>query len=108
MRRLTSISSWSPAGVPQRVVDLLEAIEVHQRDREQRAAASGVADGLIDPLAKQDPVGQTGERVVQGLVLVELGLADQVALGAFALGDVLDHGDSARSVLAISVLEHRS
>jgi hypothetical protein len=77
--------SWS------RVVDLLEAVEVHEDDREPAAVALRVPDGLADPLAEEQPVGQAGERVVQRLVLVELALADELLLGALALGDVLDH-----------------
>ena len=78
-------------GVAERIVDLLEAVEVHQQDRQLGVVAPRVADRLADALAEQDPVGQPGERIVQRLVLVELGLLDQLALGALALGDVLDH-----------------
>ena len=67
-----------------------------------------MADGLIDPLAKQNPVGQASKRVVQRLVLVELRLADQVTLGAFALGDVLDHRHGAGSAVAVSLLDDGS
>jgi hypothetical protein len=84
----------------------LEAVEVHERHRQLPPAAPGVADGLGDALAEQDPVGQAGERIVPGLVLVELGLADQFLFGALALADVLDHGDGRRRATALVALQH--
>ena len=54
--------------VPERVVDLLEAVEVDQQqagEPAERAHAAGHADGL---LVQARAVGQPGERVVQGLV----------------------------------------
>ncbi|HEY3726388.1 MAG TPA: hypothetical protein VGL51_04385 [Solirubrobacteraceae bacterium] len=78
-------------GVAEGVVDLLEAVEVHQHHGQPGQVALGLCDGVLDALLEQDPVGKPGQRVVQRLVLVELGLADQLVLGALSLADVLDH-----------------
>ncbi|HET8977689.1 MAG TPA: hypothetical protein VFN87_05985 [Solirubrobacteraceae bacterium] len=97
-----------PGGMTERVVDLLETVEVHERHGQLGAAALGVADRLGDALAEQHPVGQPGERIVQRLVLVELGLADELLLGALALGDVLDHRHRGHGASSGAPLHHRA
>ena len=56
--------------VAERVVDLLEVVEVdqHHGRGDVRAAAGG--DRLLDAVAEERAVGQAGERVVQRLVLL--------------------------------------
>lgn len=49
------------------VVDLLEAIQVHIQNAHLAAVAMGVADRLLQPVVKQPPIGQSGERIVRGL-----------------------------------------
>jgi hypothetical protein len=56
--------------VPERVVDLLEVVEVHQHHAAARAGPARGPDRLLDAVAEQDAVGQPGERVVDGLVLL--------------------------------------
>ncbi len=66
------------AGVmPERVVDLLEAIEIEQQHGEALVIAMRAQDRLLQPIEEQRAVGQVGERVVVG----EIGdaLAGQVA-----------------------------
>ena len=59
----------------ERVVDLLEAIKVHEQDRRGHVL---VLDRLGDRLVKRGPVGQARERVVTGGVLVAGALVDRV------------------------------
>ena len=54
--------------VAERVVDLLEAVEVDQQQRGLLALAAG-HDRLMRAVAQERAVGQAGERVVQRLVL---------------------------------------
>ena len=49
--------------VPQRVVDLLEPVEVEQHDRRPGAGAQPVGE-TFEGLVQDDPVGQAGQRVV--------------------------------------------
>ena len=70
-------------GVPEAVVDDLEAVEVEEQHR--RAAlgvvALGAPDRLVEAVDEQHAVREAGERVVQRVVL-------QAALGLAAVGDV--------------------
>lgn len=63
--------------VAQRVVDLLEAIEVEQDDGGAATGASIRGDGRCDPVAEQRPVRQAGQGVVESEVLVSRRLAAQ-------------------------------
>ena len=58
--------------VAQRVVDLLEAVDVHHHHRDPAAFAARRQDGLPDPVVEERPVREPGEPVVQRLVLVQL------------------------------------
>ena len=71
--------------VAERVVDLLEAVEVHQQHGNAARPSRSAADRLADAIAEQGAVGQTGQGVVQRLVAVELGLPAQRGLGAVAV-----------------------
>ncbi len=53
--------------VTQRVVDLLEPVEIHQQQREPPAVPLNLPQRPGDPVVQEDPVGQAGQRVVQGL-----------------------------------------
>ena len=53
-------------GVAQGVVDVPEAIEVEQQDRNHAALAAGAGQLLAEPIVQQGPVGQAGEPIVQG------------------------------------------
>ncbi len=70
--------------VPGGVVDRLEAVQVEEEHRDPGAGpallAAG-AEGGPQPLGEQRPVGQVGERVVEGVVL-------QLGLEHDAFGDV--------------------
>ena len=71
----------------ERVVDVLEAVEVEQQDRHVVTGALRASDGVLDPVVEQGAVGQGGQRVVQGQAL-ELGLL------RLALGDVAQDRDA--------------
>jgi hypothetical protein len=80
-------------GVTQRVVDLLEAVEVDNHDGGPPVGAAAGVDDVTDPRVEQGAIGQPRQRVVLGLMLVERRLREQGGLGLLVLGDVLDHGD---------------
>ena len=71
-RRAISTRS-GPRRVPQGVVDVLEAVEVHEQQRGEPIVGS---DGLDEGLLEAQAVGQAGERVVvcQEVVLCRTGL----------------------------------
>ena len=50
----------------ERVVDVLEVIEVDVEHRRGRAAGAHVVDHGFEPLAEIDAVGQAADRIVQG------------------------------------------
>ena len=70
----------------ERVVDLLEAVEVEEEDRGQATFAAGMGQGLAEPVEQQGAVRQPGQRVVQGQ-------PPDARLGRLALGQVLEHRD---------------
>ena len=57
--------------VAERVVDLLEAVEVHQQHADLAAAQLGGREGAAHALVQLRAVGQAGERVVVGLMGVD-------------------------------------
>ena len=76
--------------VAERVVDLLELVQVHDQQRQRLARPERRPDRLGDAVAEQHAVGQAGEVVVQRLVLERLGVG-------LALGDVAQAGDVDRA-----------
>ncbi len=67
--------------VPEGVVHLAEPVDV-QHDESRRAAADpALGEDLVDALLEQDAVRETGEPVVEGLVLVAARLLAQPAGG---------------------------
>ena len=93
---LARIAPRDPAGhraqqlvagrMAERVVDLLEAVEVEEKDRGHATFAAGTGQGLAEPVEQQGAVRQPGQRVVQGQPPDPL-------LGRLALGQVLEHRD---------------
>ena len=65
--------------VPERVVDLLEAVEVEQQRGRDRSVAQRLPRDLVEPVGEKRAVGEVGEDVVQRLVAVRGGLAAQIA-----------------------------
>ena len=53
-------------GVAQGVVDVLEAVEIEQQDRNHAALAASTGQLLAEPIVQQGAVGQAGEPIVQG------------------------------------------
>ena len=58
--------------VAERVVDVLEAVEVDEQHADAAAAALRLRDRLRQPLVQQQPVGQAGQRVARRHVLQPL------------------------------------
>jgi hypothetical protein len=87
--------------VAQRVVDLLEAVEVEQEQGQRLALAGRGAQGLGEAVVEQHAIGQTGERIVDRLmaqpVLLDLGGGD-VAHDRDQQPLVLDHGRAERDL----------
>jgi hypothetical protein len=73
-------------GVPEAVIDVLEVVHVQEQDRHGQAVAPAADERMFDAVAEERPVGQAGERVVEGLVL-------ELRLEGLALGDVADVDD---------------
>jgi hypothetical protein len=71
--------------VPERVVHVLEAVQVEEEHRHAQAVAVRVGDGLLEAVLQQRAIGQARERVVLREVRDAL-------LGGVALGDVEDGG----------------
>jgi len=74
------------------VVDLLEAVQIHDQEGELAVLPLGRQDRLLKAVVEERPVGQVGQRVVQRLVLEQLGLRLSVA-------DVLQHPDQVERLL---------
>ena len=51
-------------GMPQRIVDRFEAVEIEHQHREAGLIAPGLSQRLIDALAEQDAIRQPGQRIV--------------------------------------------
>ena len=85
-RSATSFSSVVSLLVPERVVDLLEPVEVQKQERQRLAGPQRRPDRLGDAVPEQHPVGKAGEVVVQRLMLQRLDVG-------VALGDVAHAGD---------------
>ena len=60
------------------VVDLLEAVDVHEQRRRRSVEPPRSREHLLGAIEDQGPVRQAGQRIVQGPVLEFVGLlADQ-------------------------------
>jgi len=53
----------------ERVVDVLEAIEVEVKERDARAVAPCFDQRAVEPVEKECAIGQPGERIVECEVL---------------------------------------
>jgi hypothetical protein len=84
------------ARMPERVVDLLEAIEVHDHHGDPDVLTAGNGEGLPDPVVEERSVRQVGERVVERLMLVDVGLLAQRVGGAGddPEEDGVEHGEA--------------
>jgi hypothetical protein len=86
--------------VAERVVDLLEMVEVEHEQRDLLARAAVAVQRLPEPVLKQCAVRQAGERIVQRLVLgggfALLDLGDEVGDRLEEEGHDEDHGHGRR------------
>ena len=58
-----------PMMMAEGVVDLFEAVQVHHEQGQGAVVLDGLLDGLRQLLPQQSSVGQTRQRIVEGLVL---------------------------------------
>ena len=73
--RLRNLDEDPVAGLmAEGVVDLLEPVEIHQSDGDTRGCGAVALEPLRRAVGEQDAVGQTGQRIVQCLVLALSGL----------------------------------
>jgi len=84
--------------LPERVVDLLEVVEIEDHHREEAPAAIGAGDGVIQAVGEQRPVRQPGERFV-------MREARERLLDALPLGDL--GADAAIAAERAGTVEHR-
>ncbi len=75
--------------VSERVVDLLEVVQVDEQDRDVQLIALGLGDVVRQPVMEHAPVGQLGQRV-------EVGLLPDQHFRLLLLGHVLDHAKMQR------------
>ena len=76
--------------VAQAVIDGLEPVEVQQQDRDRRGVSFLTTHGVVHAVGEERPVGQVGQRVVEGLMA-------QLGLEGVPVGHVL-HRDQDRVV----------
>ena len=85
--------------MPERIIDILEAVEIEEHQRQRLATTLGAAQIMPDPLGKQAAVGQTGQRV-------EVRQTLDAGLGFLLLGDV-DKGAEVAGNPALQIVHHR-
>src|SRR5579871_4624051 len=56
----------------QRVIDHLEPVQIHQEDRQLLLTSMGLGDGDREAIFQQQPVGETSQGVMIGLMLEPL------------------------------------
>ena len=71
-------------GVAKRIVDVLEPVEVEEQQRQLLALAARADDRARQPFREQGPVREVGQGI-------EAGQVAQLLLGAFLVGDVVEH-----------------
>ena len=76
--------------VAERVVDLLEPVQVHEQHRDVLAMALGSRQRLTHSVVEEDAVGQAGERVVERLVPKPIDEATVVQRHTGVVGDRLE------------------
>src|SRR5690606_32469880 len=86
-------------GVAERVVDVLEAVEMQEQHRDLAIADPGPLDRARQPFRQQRTVGQAGQGVV-------VGQEAQFLLGALLVGDVAEYRD-VMATLTLAVV-HRA
>lgn len=72
--------------MPHRIVDVLEAVDVHHRQGKRRAVAALLIDGDGNPVIQQNPVRQPGQRIVQGDM-------PDILVSAFLLGNIVGNAE---------------
>src|SRR5215203_28739 len=73
-RTPTCFQQLVAARMAERVVDLLEVVEVHDHHGRGNVVAARRGKRVTDAVVEERPVGEVRERVVEGLVLVDLRL----------------------------------
>ena len=70
----------------QGVVEALELVQVHVQHRDHASLGPALAppEGVSQTVQEKRPVGQAGQRIVEGLM-------DELVLERLALGEVLEH-----------------
>ncbi len=85
--------------VAQRVVDVLEVVEVDEQRGHRSVLAPGADEHLVGSVEDQGAVGEAGQRVVQRHV-------EELGLGLLALGDVAQVADVAGHRRVVAEVAH--
>src|SRR5664280_3218205 len=80
--RADGLENQIAVAMAERVVDLLEPVEVHDQERETGVLAPRLQDRLLHTVAKERSVGKSGQSVVESLILVLLDLNTQLVRSA--------------------------
>ena len=88
IRLATAIEQIVAGEVAERIVDVLEVVEIDQQQGHRLRASARLGDGVLQAVVQQDPIGQAGQRVVVRHVM-------DLLFGPLALGDVVEHPDEA-------------
>ena len=70
-----------PGRVAVRVVDVLEVVEIDEQQADRPATATPAGEGTLEMIAEEHPVGESRQRVVEGVV-------DQLRLQPLPVGDI--------------------
>ena len=85
-------------GVAVQVVDLLEAVEVDDHDRQLAVARLHGGDAVLEVVLERGAVGQAGQRV-------EMGEIEDALLGGAALAQVADRIDAAHRAVRMRIAD---
>ena len=96
-RSATAVQQQVADRMAERVVDVLEAVEIEKQHGELAAPAVRPGDRLPDPIGEQRAVGQAGQRVVMGHV--HDALVGKTPFGDFGLQSGVDAGELERALL---------
>ena len=109
-RSATDSQELVAGAVPERVVDVLEPVEIEEQQRGERAVALGARQRQLEAIAEEEPVRQAGQGVVRRLVrdlLLRADALDDAPELPADLGHHLEQGGVGRDRRRGEELQHR-
>ena len=58
------------AAVPEAVVDLLEPVEIDEKNRQRRVRSGGSDERLLEPIVEQRAIGESGQPIVESNTMI--------------------------------------